>query len=362
MKFSIDVEILQKAVATAMLCVDGSPSIPCLGCLLLKAESDILTIESFNLNMGLSLKVEAEVEEDGAVLISAKLFSHILGKLPEGDLNLFVDANYMVRMSMDDISFEVLGMSDLEFPKIPKVEVSGNEFTADELHSYLSRVSFCTSKDESRPVLGGVLFQNIENKLLAVGTDGRRLAKIEKTLDEPRDDFQGIIPNAAFSVMLKLLKSCEGELFAGITLADHYIQLNVANVTFISKQVEGVFPNFNSVIPAESDKTTTIPLPCQSLVNAVRRASTVLTKDGSVKLMIEDDCLSVISSSNANLFSEKLRGVECEKAVKLSLNPQFLLDGLLHCPPDYTLTFIDEFSPIVFKAGYWMYVIMPMRS
>lgn len=363
MKLIIDIELLQKAVATAMLCVDSSPSIPCLSCLRLKAEDDILTIQSFNINMGLSFRLEAEVEEDGDVLIYGKLFSHILGKMPEGELNLLVDDNDMVQLSMEDIHFDILGMSALEFPDIPKLSNAVSEFTADELYSYFNRVSFCTSKDESRPVLNGVYFRNSDQKLLVVGTDGRRLAKLEKQLDEPREDFEGVVPNAALSAMLKLLKSCEGELFAGISMDEKYIQLEVANVTFISKQVEGLFPDFNKVIPIEGNNTTTLPLPCRSLVSAVRRASALLAGgEGSVKLMIENGELAVISSINANLFSEKLKGIESEKPVKLSLNPMFLLDGLLHCPPDYTITFIDEFSPVVFKAGDWMYVIMPMRN
>lgn len=231
----------------------------------------------------------------------------------------------------------------------------------------LRRTAFAASTDEARYVLNGIFLSVKDHKVIMVATDGRRLALAEEDLDTKLENpAEFIIPTKAINELGRLLRD-QGDLEVAFTENQAAFLLREEkgfNVLVISKLVEGNYPNYRQVIPAESKER--VPLVRDEFLAALRRADVMTSeKSNSVKLTFARNSLSI--TANTPEVGEARVSVAMSykgKDIAVAFNPTFLMDALNAVDNDevfFELT--DELSPGVVKInGPFLYVIMPMRT
>ncbi len=230
----------------------------------------------------------------------------------------------------------------------------------------LKKTSFAISTDESRYVLNGIFISFKDHKMTMVATDGRRLALVDEEADVT-DSSQGdfIIPAKTVNELNRLLQD-KGDLEIRYTENQASFALKDEKgpgILVVSKLIEGNYPNYRQVIPAETKER--VPLQREEFLHALRRAE-IMTSDkaNSVKLNFGQNKLEITANSPEVGEAKETLAVNYKgQNVAIAFNPKYLIDPLTALVNDEVFfEMIDELSPGVLKInGPFLYVVMPMR-
>ena len=311
----------------------------------------------------MTTKVAADVGESGMTTLPAKKFAQIVGTLPEGQVVLDTDDNQSTSLSCERSFFRIVGLDPKEFPR-------DTEFTEEwqftvpqkELSGSLSKVSYARSVDETRHVLNGVLLSLRGSILTIVGTDGRRLALVEKPLSgEALPDGDVILPAKVVAELEKILVADEEVV---VKLSEARASFAIPGTRLTSKLVEGTYPNYRQVIPASFSRSVGIPR--EQFGTVLNRVGMVVSgTSATVSLALENAIMHVSASSSE--FGEAKEPLEVSyegDPLEISFNPVYFSDPLRHLDCDQLIMqFNDEYSPVSLSGDEgFLYVVMPMRT
>jgi len=229
------------------------------------------------------------------------------------------------------------------------------------LRDGLRKTSYAISTDETRYVLNGVLFSFKDNKLTLVATDGRRLAMAEIELEFPRShEADLIIPTKAVTELQRLLTD-DGEV--KVSMGGGQIAFDLNKTLLVSKLIEGNYPNYRQVIPAEAKER--IKLEREMFLNSLRRVSLLASdKSHSIKLNFSKNNIDITANTpEVGEAKESIAVAYKGREFSIAFNPEFLMAPLRALTEDEVfLDLIDEMSPGVLKIQTpFLYVLMPMR-
>jgi DNA polymerase-3 subunit beta len=365
--------ILQKqkflgALSAVQNVVGSRTPIGILNNLLLKAEKNELTISATDLDIGIRTSCEVGVEKPGSITLPARRLFSIIRELPSEELTLDVDSKLGATMRCGAAFFKIMGMPAEEFPAIPEFPGKSSEknpiykIEQKGLKELLKRVSYAMSADEKRYVLNGLLLCLKDGKLTIVATDGRRLALTDQELDFPKSgEREFILPAKAVLELQRLLGDKDEVSFA---LLENQILFSFGHTEIAAKMVEGNYPNYRQVIPADAKERVTLER--ELFLNSVRRVALLSSeKSNSVKLTFAKNNLEI--AANTPDVGEAHESIPVQykgKEFTMAFNPDFLIDPLKNIEDDSVhFDFIDELSPGVIRYNKpFLYVIMPMRT
>lgn len=365
MKLTVSTQDLSDAMRKVNSVVSSRSTIPVLSNVLLVAKDNRLTLTTTDLEVSIATTIDARIERDGETTLPSKKFQQIVSTLKGKDVVLDTNAEMTTNISCGHAKFKIMGMDSAEFPL-------ENEFQEDrklnlpttDFGKTLKKIAYAVSTDQTRYVLNGILLSIREGNFTAVATDGRRLALVERILDDAEAILDGdvILPIKVVNELQRLLGDSDGEVL--IKLSDSRASFTVGNTLIISKLVEGTYPNYRQVIPA-SFKNSLI-LNRDNFADVLNRVAVVVTDSAaSVRFELEENVLTLsASSAEVGESREPIEVAYVGDPVKISFNPQFLRDPMrnLECD-ELTLRFNDEFKPVVLLGDEgFLYVIMPMRN
>jgi len=362
MKFSVSKEKLLEGLQTVQNVVSTRTTLPILSNVLLQAVDGQLRFTTSDLDVGIRAGVEANIEKSGATTLPARRLLSIVRELPASEITVEVDSKNVASIRSGPSYFKILGLPEEEFPPLPKFE-GAKTFTLrqKDLRDALKKTSYAISTDETRYVLNGILFSFRDNKLTLVATDGRRLALVDIELEFPRShEGDVIIPSKAVSEIARLLTD-DGDI--KLSIGENQAAFEVNGTLLVSKLIEGNYPNYRQVIPAETKERVTL----ERVIfhDAVHRVSLLASeKSNSVKLVFTKNNLEIAANTpDVGEARESLAIPYKGKDMAIAFNPEFLMAPLKNLAVDEVyLDLIDEMSPGVVKIqGPFLYVIMPMR-
>ncbi len=364
----MEIKILKSALVKALSSVGGiagskAATLPILANLLLETLGNTeMMIIATDLEVGISIKVPAEVLKEGSITIPAKKLQDIIRELPEGEVEISVAKNNTVSIKGGKAYFKIMGLPKDEFPKFPEFkEENAIELEQAVLKESLALTIFASSNDETRYVLNGVLFFVKGNKIRLVATDGRRLAYIEKDFENKnKQTCEMIIPSKALHEISKNL-GWEGEV--KIIPAKNQVVFQFGDTLVVSRLIEGNFPNYEQVIPKEEKLTSRINR--EDFLQSVKRASLLTSPEApAIKLdFLKNKVLVSSRSPNLGESKEEVTASVEGKEMAIGFNPHYMAD-VLKCldieSVQFSLTDPDKPGLVKGKEGY-LYVIMPMQ-
>ncbi len=362
MKLVIEKSVLFEALQNVQSIVGQRSTLPILSNVLLKAEGDSISLSTTDMEVCVKTSVPADVSDTGGTTLPARRFFSICRELPDGQVEIEVDAKDVATIRCGPSFFKLIGLSEEEFPPLPEFEES-SVYTIDQIvfKEMLQKVVYAGSTDETRYILNGALLSFKDEKLTVVATDGRRLALVEQEVEFAEDaQVDLVVPSKTINELIKTLGE-EGLL--RIRVSDTQVAFDFDQILIISKLIEGTYPNYKQVIPSQCEERVAIDR--ETLLLAARRVA-LLTDDqtASVRLTFGKNKLELVTNSSEIGEARETIPVKYEgKEIAIAFNPGFLMAPLRHLDSDEIFFELsDELSPGVIKTNVpFLYVLMPIR-
>jgi DNA polymerase III subunit beta len=367
MKIVIAKEQILLGLQAVQNIVGSRTTLPILSNVLLKAKDGKLELTATDLDVTITCAVNAEVKKEGEVTIPVKKLYGITRELSALEIELEVDDRNACSLRAGSSFYKINGLAAEEYPPLTTFQDEGSvKIPQEKIKTLLKRVSYAVSTDETRYVLNGIFISLKDQKITMVATDGRRLALAHEDVEVvPTSQTDFIVPTKAINELSRLLQT-NGELeirvkenHASFTLKDD----KGFSVLIITKLVEGNFPNYRQVIPAESRERISIVR--EELLLALRRAEIMTSeKANSVKIAFTRNNLAITANTPDVGEAKETIAINYKGAdINIAFNPAYMMDPLKALDLDEVfLELTDELSPGVLKInGPFLYVIMPMR-
>jgi DNA polymerase-3 subunit beta len=268
-------ENLQRALAQVSRAVATKTALPVLSNVLLATDEGRLKIAATNLEIGITTWIGGSIEEEGRITVDARLLSEFVNTLPADAVQLSSDpvrSSLLVQCGRDKAAINGIDADD--FPVIPTVGAEAYVASVEPqvLREMIAQVEFAAASDDSRPVLAGVLCRFEEQTLTLAAADGFRLAVREGALAEPVPSrLDVIVPARALRELARIIGDATEPLKLAITPNQSQLLARVGETEFLSRLIEGSFPDFRQIVPREF--ATKVELGREAFMNAVRRAS-----------------------------------------------------------------------------------------
>jgi DNA polymerase-3 subunit beta len=371
MKLTIERAALLKALSHVQSAVERRNTIPILSNVLLSAERDRLSFSATDLDMEIVDEAAALVDQPGQITAPAHTLYEIVRKLPEGaDVSLSYtgeDPRLMVTAGRSRFNLPVLPAGD--FP-VMSTETSGTRFTLpkEDLARLIDKTRFAVSTEETRYYLNGIYLHSAGSAkaatLRGVATDGHRLAQIDLDLPKGATGMPGvIIPRKTVGEVQRLIEDPEATVT--IELSQGKIRFTIGDVVLTSKLIDGTFPDYGRVIPANNDKQLIVDK--RDFESAVDRVSTISSERGrAVKLALASGKLVLsVTNPDSGSATEELEVDYAADALDIGFNSRYLLDIAAQIEGEVAvLRLADPGSPTLIQdkdAKGALYVLMPMR-
>ncbi|AYF53954.1 DNA polymerase III subunit beta [Clostridium botulinum C] len=363
MKFTCAKNKLQEAISIAQKAVTGKSPMPILQGIHISAKNNELTLIGSDIDLSIETKIDAEVKEEGSIVVDSRIFGEIIRKLPNSLININTTENNSIEIICEKSKFDLIHMDSDEFPNLPSI----NEniiFSIPEkvLKNMIKGTIFAIAQDETRPILTGILFEVRDKKVNLVALDGYRLALKSNMIDN-ENTISAVIPGKTFSEVSKILSDDEKNV--NITFTPNHILFNLGETKIISRLLEGEFIKYNSIIPEEYKLKVNAKR--AELLNCIERAS-LMGKEGNtnlVKFDIKNDNLIITSNSQLGRVREELNIILQGDELEIAFNSKYLIDVLKILEDDeIIMEFDSSVSPCVIKSkenNTYTYLVLPVR-
>jgi DNA polymerase III subunit beta len=367
MNLTISKEQIITGLQAVQNVVSTRTTLPILSNVLLRAEGDKLEFTATDLDVTISCAVEAKVKKPGSSTVPVKRLFGIVRELSNAEMDIEVDDKNTCSIRSGPSFYKINGLSAEEFPPLPIFKEDKKVTLPQEtVKGMLKKTSFAVSTDESRYVLNGIFISLKDHKMTMVATDGRRLALVDEEVDvSEKSHGEFIIPAKTVGELNRLLQD-NGELemrYAENQAAFMLKDEKGSTVLIITKLIEGNYPNYRQVIPAETKER--VSLAREEFLHALRRAEIMTSeKSNSVKLSFGKNKLEITANSPEVGEAKETLAINYKgPEMAIAFNPKYMIDPLNSLVNDEVfLELIDELSPGVLKInGPFLYVVMPMR-
>jgi len=364
MKLNISKSELAHALSLVARATSNRPTIPILSGILIQATGGAINFYSTDLENSIKTSAAGLIEEEGSVVVPAKMFSEIVRSLPEASILLeTVGQSLAIKAQQSSFTIRILPAED--FIKFPEIEgIESVTLPISELAEMTRKVSRVVGKDETRAVLTGILLHIAGGTIKMVATDSYRLAIVEKKNDEEgaQIEFEALIPGRALDDVVKMADKSDS---VEITLTSNQVRFVFGATTFITRRIEGNYPNYQNLLPDSYNLKVT--LATEEVLEAVKRVALVAANNTAIKLAVsvEEQALVLTAQSadvgqGEEVIMAKAEGEDRE----ISANPAYLADGLAVIDDEFiTLEIVEPMKPGIIRAeeGGYLYLFMPVR-
>jgi DNA polymerase-3 subunit beta len=362
---SIRVTVDRDGLAAGLQLVSRAASargtVQVLGGVGIRAAEGLLELEATDMEVSLRTTVPATVDGEGTLVVPAKLLGDIVRLLPAGEVTLahkpeegaatLESGSYASRLNV---------FAAEDFPRLPSVDVPLQEVDAPALLDTVQRVSRAASRDESRPVLTGILVQFEGAKLTMAATDSYRMSVKETALDEGGPELEAIIPARALDELGRISAAAE-KIQIGVN--ENHVIFGTGQAWLTTRRIDGQFPNVQQLRPESFE--VELELNRAELLDVVRRAAVMAQRNTPLRLRFEEGELTISAQSqDVGETRESLALRYSGEALEIGFNAEFLREGLESVTADEVkLELINPLRPGLISAegdSFW-YLIMPIR-
>ena len=382
MKALCTTENLKRGILIAEKIIGKNLTLPILSNILLEAERGGLKVSATNLEIGLITKIRAKTEKEGKIAVPGRIIGGILSQLEDGSQITLEEKNSTLKMMYNGNSAVIKGMDAKDFPIIPKPESKFLfEISASEMQKKAGNVLATAATSDTRQELTGAQFEFRETEITLAATDSFRLSEAVIKLDKTKitEDYKKylaknsavIVPARTLSEVIRAV-SAEDENVK-VYLAENQIFFETSDVLFVSRLIDGKYPEYKQVVPKEFSLNMIAKK--EDLLKAARLAGVFSdSKSREVRLKIDG------GKGRITVFAESIESGEgawsvdfqsdTKSDLEVAFNNRFLIDGLNSISTeDIYIGANDAFGPVMLRevaAGKpqldYFHIIMPIRS
>ncbi len=342
----------------------GRTTLPILSNVLIQAADGKIECVATDLEVGIKIKVEGVIQEDGAITVSAKKLADIVKELPaDKTIHLATTANDRVEITCGDGVYKIIGLPDEEFPQLPSVDGHSLTITGETLRAVLRRTEFAAATEDVRYFLNGLYFNFLPDRTEVVATDAIRLALAHCDPFQPPENVEGFI------VPLKAIKEIERTFAESdevqISIFENQILFADEKATLTTRLVEGDYPPYQKIIPDSTVDRAVVSK--EQLLHATRRVALLSNpKNYAIRLEIDTEQIQVSAKTPELGEAHETLPVEFGTGrVQMGIDARLLIETLTHIEAESVgIEFTGAVAPVAFKPigeeGH-ICLIHPMR-
>jgi DNA polymerase-3 subunit beta len=362
MKLTCAREDLVEKLGVVARGVSSRMAVQILSGILLKTEGGELHLAATDMELSLRAALPADVETEGATVVPGRLLLELARLLPESEVTIEHSAEEgSVSVVCGSASYRLHTYDAADFPRLP--EAGDSAMSSIDREAFLEtvgRVSRSASRDESRPVLTGILVRFEQGKLVMAATDSYRLSVKETSLDSDIGELEAIVPARALNEVARVAQGVD-QLQLG--MSDNQAIFEADGVVLTTRRIDGQFPNYGQLLPESFEHEVAVPR--EELLEVVRRISVMAQRNSPLRLSFADGELTVSAQTqDVGSASESLAAAFQGEPLVIGFNAEFLRDGIESVADDeLRMKLISPLRPCVLQGAGddFTYLIMPIR-
>ena len=368
MKFVCYKDKIIKALNSVVKGVASKTTMPILEGILIQTNDNEIKLTTYDLELGIEYTMECDIKEQGSIVVNAMMFTEIIRKLPDTEINISLNENNLLTIECEGALYKLATMNPDEFPELPKIEVENSiNLEQGALKNMIRKTIFAVSTEENRPIFTGCLFEVKNNKLNVVAIDGFRLALRTINIPVPVNDFKAVIPAKTLNEVNKILTDSFEPITIGV--AKNQAVFEMENCKVVTRILEGEFLNYSTVIPTSWQ--TRIRVEKGNLQNSFERISLISSssiekeKKYPVKVTVDIGKLTILCTNQTGDAKEEVFISTEGKNLEVGFNPKYFLDSLKAIDEEEIyIEFGSNVSPCLIKSvenNDYVYMILPIR-
>ena len=373
MKFECEKSSLAEAIAGVSRAVTMRSSVPALEGILFKAEGNTLTLTGYDLEMGITTKIDARIRDEGAVVLSAKLVGDMVRRLPAELVEIECSENLVTTVKGGITEYNITGISAADYPELPAVafqqggEENKNGVTpaiamdGPILKEMIETTIYAVSQDDKKPANNGEKFVLESDKLTLVALYGFRLAICERPVTAGRE-VSIVIPAKTLNEVARLIGDSDEAV--AISASKRYVVFTLGGYTVISRLLDDAFLDYKKTI--NPSHLTRVVVGVKEFSDAIERASLIITERLKNPLRITfDENLTVRCQTE---LGKVMDSIPCEfegEKMEVGFNNRYLLDALRNSGSDKVAFELNgPLSPVKVlpvEGDDFIFLVMPVR-
>lgn len=364
MKFTCTKNNFNNGINIALKAVPGKTTMPILECVVIEAKDESIKLTTNDMQLGIETKIPATVQEEGIILVNAKMIADIVRRLPDEDVNFEVDENNNILLFCGKAKFNIPGIDHEEFPMLPQIEVEKkiviSQFTLKEM---IRQTIFSISDNESNKILTGELFEINGDEFKIASLDLVRVSIRKIQLKESYDHIKVVIPGKTLNEISKILTGdMEDEVV--ISFSKNHVLFEFGETIVISRLIEGNFYNIEQML--KNNYETKVKVNKQDLFGCIDRA-TLLLREAEKKpviLHIKDNEIQLEMNTKIGSMDEEVNAEKEGKDITIAFNPKYIIDVLkVIDDEDVYLYLFNSNAPCFIKNNEesYIYLILPVN-
>ena len=355
---------LLKSVNISLKAVPSKTTMPILECILMDATTNQIKFTTNDMELGIETIVDGQIEEKGMVALDAKIFYEIIRRLPDSNITIKTDSNYVATITCEKAKFTIPGKAGEDFAYLPVIEkdeaLSLSQFTLKEM---IRQTIFSIAVNENNRLMTGELFEIKDNCLKVVSLDGHRISIRKMPLKKDYADRKIVVPGKTLSEISKILS---GEIDDQVSLyfTKNHILFEFDQTIVVSRLIEGEYFRIDQML--SSDYETKITVNKKELLSCIDRA-TLLVKEGDKKpiiIHITDASMELKINSQIGSMDESIDIQKEGKDIMIGFNPRFLIDALKVIDDEtIDIYYVNSKAPCFIRdeAQTYIYLILPVN-
>ncbi len=365
MKLSTRRDALFAQLQTVTRAASTRSAVQALSGVQIQAQGGTLELRATDMEIGLRLPLEGDVTREGAAVLPARLLVDVVRALPADELTLELrPAEQDVELVSGTATFHIRTLRLEDFPPLPEPDGEGLEVPGPAFVETVMKVARAASRDETRPVLTGILVSASEQELRMAATDSYRLASKDTQLESPlASSFEANVPARALQELTRIVQHGNAERIS-VSLRSNQVVFEAAGVVLSSRLIDGQFPNVRALLPEAYEHE--LQLSGSEITDVVRRISLLAQKNAPLRLSFSEGELTVSARTPDVGEARETVPVPFQgEPFEIGFNPEFLRDGLEALEgADVVLKLISPLRPGLISAADgsgFQYLLMPIR-
>jgi DNA polymerase-3 subunit beta len=366
MHLSLQTTSLLEELQTAARVASNRSAVQALSGVQLHAADGQSELRATDMEVGLRLPLPASVQTPGDVVLPARLLLDVVRSLAGGEVSLALrPAEQDVEIVSGGSTFRLRTLRNEDFPQLPTAGGDGAiSLEAGPFIDTVTRVSRSASRDDTRPVLTGILVSASDRELRMVATDSYRLSVKTTRLSEPLSaPLDANVPARALAEVVRIAQQNEAERVI-VSRSDNQIVFTIGDAVLSSRLIDGQFPNYQQLLPESADHELRVDR--EELASVVRRVSLLAQKNAPLRLAFsEGELLISAQTPDVGEARESLPVPFHGEPFEIGFNAEFLRDGLESLDAaDVLIKLTSSLRPGLIESADgsdFVYLVMPIR-
>ena len=368
MKIVCEKDKILKAINSVTKAVASKTTMPILEGILIQTNDKEVKLTTYDLEIGIEYIIDANVKEQGATVVNAIMFSEIIRKLPDTEINISLNEKNLLVIECEGSLYKLATMNPEEFPELPQINVENSiEIEQNTLKEMIRKTIFAVSSEENRPIFTGCLFEIKNNKLNVVAVDGFRLAWKSKFLQNNSNDFTAVIPGRTLNEVNKIILDSFDSVKIGV--AKNQALFEMENCKLVTRLLDGEFLNYSSVIPENWETRVRVNRNniqnCFERISLISASSIEKEKKYPVKVSVDIGKVTISCTNQTGDAKEEMYVATEGQNLEAGFNPKYFLDALRAIDDEeINIDFGTSISPCIIRPvdeGDYIYMILPIR-